>query len=204
MILSAGCCAAVAAFAPFATARARVAGFVVLPSTAAFAPPRRGVERRMPLGRVEMIYGCDVSRQPIAVASTTAQTNLVKCLVHCVGSTVRVVWVLGRKVRREAGGRWRRARWLKGGWWWRVARAARRALAFLANCGGAPKLRLSATSCESSLLCPSLRATPLFSIPVRIAFSRLPKCRAVVEEADVVGEEEAEADLARIICLQWV
>ena len=54
MILSAGCCTAVAAFAPLAAARARVAGFVGLPSTLALAP-RRELERRMPFGRVEMI-----------------------------------------------------------------------------------------------------------------------------------------------------
>lgn len=81
MILSAGCCVAVAALAPCAAARARVAGFVGLPSTAAFALLRRGAERRMPLGRVEMICWCDVYRQHRAGAST-AQTNLVKCLVH--------------------------------------------------------------------------------------------------------------------------
>ena len=95
MILSAGCCTAVAAFAPFAAARARVAGFVGLPRMPALAPPRREVERRRPLGRVEMIWRCDVDGQRTAVAWTAGETNLVKGLVHCIELDVNGMQVLG-------------------------------------------------------------------------------------------------------------
>lgn len=62
-----------------------------------------------------------MDRQRTAVASTTEWTNLVKSLVHCPESTVGNVEVLEKSAGREAGG-WRMSGWLKGGWWWRVAR----------------------------------------------------------------------------------
>lgn len=59
-----------------------------------------------------------MSCQHTAVASTTAITNLVEGLVHDFQLTVQKALVLGKK------GWWtvEDGVWLKGGWWWQVAR----------------------------------------------------------------------------------